>query len=455
MIGLKPFFVVPIIAFIISACGISPQYHPILDDPTSTPEIVYIEESTPEALPTPYPQALPSLNPTFSAFSVHIQAVLLANDDGSDRSTIAMDQIIHWVDQANLVFSQASLRFYFDPGVDSIDLDNSLLNNVTGMIDPDWSKAVLEGDKIVRASGGKVVVLFRNPPMDGDIGSLEEDFIFMPSTGQLVCGQPDESLLAHQIGHYLGLSNTFPQLFGNISDAEKAYEKSGFSAAFFDGDGLSDTPPDAYVNQVEYQCGGKLNIKISNADFNLTRGNLMSYYVPRSQLSPMQITKVRFFSALRSRNDALIPSNQGPVSPIQFEDLPLTYQSWCSPQIIDMSGILKRGWNGDKAVDIPAGYGSICTYGIDIPETKSYELVLYATKMPNYGVVEIMIDEWILNDGMDLYSLYPLPTGPISFGTLYLEAGSHTLSFRVVRKALESTNYNFGLDALTIKEQDQ
>ena len=86
---LKPFLVVSMIAFIISACGISPQYHPILDDPTATPELVYIEEATPEALPSPYPQVLPAINPTFTAFSVHIQAVFLANDDGSDRSTIA------------------------------------------------------------------------------------------------------------------------------------------------------------------------------------------------------------------------------------------------------------------------------------------------------------------------------------------------------------------------------
>ncbi len=452
---LKLLLVISMITFIISACGISPQYHPILDDPTATPELVYIEEATPEALPSPYPQVLPAINPTYIAFSVHIQAVFLANDDGSNRSTIVQDQIIHWVDQANLIFSQASLRFYFDPGVDTINYDNSILNNVTGMQDPDWEKAVIEGEKIARAGGGKIIVLFRNPPMDGDVGSLEEDFIFMPSTVQQVCGQPDESLLAHQLGHYLGLSNTFPKLFASISDAEKAYEKSGFDAAFFDGDGISDTSPDAYVNQAEFQCGEKVSIKVSNADFSLTRGNVMSYYMPRSQLTPIQITRVRFISALRSRNDSIIPSNQGPVSPIQFEDLPLTYRSWCDPQTMDMSGILNRGWNGGKSLNIPAGYGSICTFSIDFPETKSYELILYATKMPEYGVVEIMIDEWILNDGMDLYSLYPMPTGPVSFGKLYLEAGSHTLSFRVVRKAVESTNYNFGLDALTIQAQDQ
>ena len=452
---LKLFLLGTIFSFIITACGISPQYHPILDDPTFTPEIEYIEEATPQSLPSPYPQVLPSLNPTYPAFSIHIQAVSLANDDGSDRSSIALDQIIHWVYQANLIFSQASLRFYFDPGVDSIDYDNSILNNVTGMMDPNWDKAVVEGGKITQASSGKLVVLFRNPPMDGDVGSWEEDFIFMPSGVQQVCGQPDESLLAHQIGHYLGLNNTFPKLFANISDAEKAYEKSGFSAAFFDGDGLSDTPPDAYVNKSEFQCGEKLNIKISNADFNLTRGNLMSYYMPRSQLTPLQITRARFISALRSRNESMIPSNREPVSPIQFEDLPLTYRFWCDPQIKDMSGTLKRGWNGGSFVNIPAGYGSICTYTIDIPESKFYELTLYATKMPDYGVVEIIIDEWILNDGMDLYSLYPLPTGPVSFGTLYLEAGSHTLSFKVVRKALDSINYNFGLDALTIQAQGE
>jgi hypothetical protein len=82
-------------------------------------------------------------------------------------------------------------------------------------------------------------------------------------------------------------------------------------------------------------------------------------------------------------------------------------------------------------------------------------MTLYATKMPEYGVVEISLDDWLLNDGIDLYSMYPLPTGPVSFGTLYLEAGDHTLEFKVIRKSVDSLNYNFGLDALTIQPKEQ
>jgi hypothetical protein len=447
--------IVVILSFLMTGCGLSSQYQSVSDLPRPTQEIQYMDDATQGPVSTPYPQILPSLNPTYLAFATHIMVVTLANDDGSDRSTVTTQQIMDWVDEANLIFSQASLRFLFDPAIDSMEYDSSLLNHVTGTSDPNWTQAVAEGRKVAEAGANKITVIFRNSPIDGDIGSWEEDFILMPSNAPEVCGKPDKSLLAHQIGHYMGLKNTFPQLFNDIKTAESAYEKSGYISTFFDGDGLTDTPPDAYVNQPEYRCGDKTSIKISNAEFSLTRGNLMSYYEPRSLLSPQQIIRIRFIAALRSRNGSLIPSNQDAVSPIQFEDLKLSERFYCDPKIKDMSSYLKHGWNGGSYLDIPSAYGSICTFAFSIAKTGSYEMTLYATKMPEYGVVEISLDDWLLNDGIDLYSMYPLPTGPVSFGTLYLEAGDHTLEFKVIRKSVDSLNYNFGLDALTIQPKEQ
>lgn len=444
-----------ILSFLLTGCNFGSQYQSVSDWQTATPQLEYVEEATAEPVSTPYPQILPSLNPTYLAFATHIQAVRLANDDGTGRSTISDGQIMDWVDNANLIFSQASLRFLFDPAVDSSEHNSTLLNNVIGITDPNWFLAVSEGQKIARAGTNKITVIFKDPPVIGDIGSWEEDFILMPSSAPDVCGKPDGSMLAHQVGHYLGLGNTFPQLFNDIKAAESAYEKSGFAAAFFDGDGLTDTPPDAYVDQPQYRCGENSSITISNAEFSLTNGNLMSYYEPRSLLTPMQITRIRYIAALRSRNGSMIPSNQDAVSPIQFEDLPLSGRFYCDTQIKDMSSYLERGWNGGSFMDIPSSYGSICTFTFSVPETNTYEMTLYATKEPEYGVVEISMDDWLLNEGIDLYSLYPLPTGPVSFGNLYLEAGDHTLSFKVVRKAPESSNFNFGLDALTIQQKDR
>ncbi len=451
----KLFSFMAIIILILSGCGISPQYQVISKTATATQEIIYMDEATPEASPSTHIQNFPDFNPTYIPFSIPILAVSLANDDGSDRSGTRTEQVIRWVDEANLIFAQASLRFIFDPSTDVMEINNSLLNNIIGNSDPKWMDAVNEGKKIALENTGKVVVFFRNPPLAGDVGSWEEDFMLMPSQPPDVCGHPDDSYLAHQIGHYLGLENTFPELFNSIAEAEKAYEKSGFSAAFFDGDGLLDTPPDVYINQQGFRCGDKLSIKISNADFSLTRGNLMSYYEPRSQLSPLQVQRVRYILALRSRNGSLIPSNQTDIPVFQFEELPLPYKIWCEPQVKDMSEYYAGGWSGGKFVNIPGGYGSICKYSFTVPETGSYEMGLYATKMPEYGIVEISMDDWIINDGLDLYSPFPLPTGNVTLGTFYLEEGSHSLSFEVVRKSLDSLNYNFGLDALSIQLKDQ
>jgi hypothetical protein len=451
----KRFLLILITSLLLTSCGVPVQYHPVEKIPTPTQVIEYLDEPTPEFVPTPYPQVLPSLNPDLNAFSIRIQAVLLANDDGSDLSSITISQIMQWIDKANLVYSQAGVRFYFEPSTDMNQVTNSMLNNITGSNDPNWPSAVNEGNLIVQQTPGKIVVFFRNNQPSVETGSWEEDFILMPSSIPEVCGQPDDTLLAHKIGLYLGLKTTFSRHFGTIQEAEKAYESSGFSSTFFDGDNLLDTPPDPFISHLDYICGNKLSIKISNADFNLSRGNLMSFYQPRSQLTPEQISRLRFVLALRSRNGSRIPSNQDAESPIQFEDLPLTYRSWCDPQIKDLSGYLARGWSSGSFYQVPAGYGSTCTFEFSIPSTGTYEMVFYATRGPDYGTLEITMDDWILNDAMDLYSQYSLPTGPISFGVLYLEEGVHTLSFRVVRAALDSTNFFFGLDALTINPKER
>lgn len=452
---IKPLCIFVILSFLMTGCDFNSQYQSVADWPTSTPEIQYIEETATSPASTPYPQILPSLNPTYLAFASHLQVIRMANDDGSNRSTVTDEQIMQWVDQLNLDFSQASLRFLYDPAVDSSEYNSTLMNNVIGTSDPNWPQAVGEGRKIAQTEASKISIIFKNSPMVGDIGSWQEDFLLMPSIAPEVCGKPDNSLLAHQMGHYLGLSNTSPHLFIDLPAVESAYEESGYSSTFFDGDGLSDTPPDVSIDQPEFRCGEKTSIKIKNTEMNLTLGNLMSYYQPRSQLTPMQIIRIRFIAALRSRNGSLIPSNQDAVSSIQFEDLPLIYRFWCDPQLKDMFSYLQRGWIGNKFLNIPSGYGSICIFKFSVPETKTYEMALYATKMPDYGVVEISMDGWLLNDGIDLYSLYPLPTGPVSFGTVWINEGDHELSFKVIRKAVESQNYNFGLDAITIQPEDQ
>lgn len=444
-----------ILMMVLSGCDFAAQYQSMAKQPTPTREIIYMDDPTSTPYSTPYPQILPSLNPTYLAFGTHLQVVRLANDDGTDLSTVTDDQIMQWVNEANLIFAQASLRFLYDPSVDASQYKSTLLNHVGSESDPNWSAAIDEGRKLAQSNGTKTTVLFRNPTLEGDIGSWQEDFILMPSVMPDVCGKKNITLLAHQIGHYLGLSNTFPRLFGTVAEAEGAYQKSGFSSNFFDGDGLTETPPDPYVNLPEYQCGDKTSITVSNAEIPITMGNLMSYYATRDQITPQQIIRLRFFAALRTRNGSLIPSNQDAVSPIQFEDLKLSNRFYCDPQVEDISSYYKRGWIGGSFVNVPAGYGSICTYKLTLPEAGRYEMVLYATKMPDYGVVEISLDGWMLNDGIDLYSMYPLPTGPVSFGLLYLDAGDHELSFKVIRKDVDALNYNFGLDALTIQPKNQ
>ncbi len=82
-----------------------------------------------------------------------------------------------------------------------------------------------------------------------------------------------------------------------------------------------------------------------------------------------------------------------------------------------------------------------------------YLLNLFATHAPDYGVLEVEVDDILVNDYVDLYAPFIYASGQIGMGPYFLTKGTHQMLFKVAKKNDLSTGYNFGLDAITVEFQ--
>jgi hypothetical protein len=76
-------------------------------------------------------------------------------------------------------------------------------------------------------------------------------------------------------------------------------------------------------------------------------------------------------------------------------------------------------------------------------------LELYATRAPDFGMVEVLLDGQPLAS-FDAWGLSVVATGALRLGERYLAAGTHELTFVVRRKNPASTGFHLGLDALAL-----
>jgi hypothetical protein len=150
---------------------------------------------------------------------------------------------------------------------------------------------------------GKMVVFFRHGPGTGPAGGgfswTDYNFVVMPGFNDTWVGeQQNIGAFAHEVGHFLGLSHTFAREFGTEAEAASYFTEKKKNPLVFDGDGLTDTPPDPYVRALQSLADVK-SITLRGVTFTLPRGDIMSYYAdPRLMLTRQQI--LRIHETLRS-----------------------------------------------------------------------------------------------------------------------------------------------------------
>ena len=271
------------------------------------------------ALTTAAPEAKPDLQKQFSDleaqlatkdaeaatcwYTIHVHAVRVSDSCAGQRTaSILPDQVALWIATANEVYAAARVRFEFDPTPgkgDWTDLHDSDVNRLSAELPGDvaWERGKSVANDLAARYPQKTLLLFRHGPDSGATGvgfsSTSYNFVAMPGYAvTTVCGDTQNAyLLAHEMGHYFGLSHTFRQ-FKTRGAAAAALRKAGNKPAAFDGDGIDETPPEPYIE--ELQCGAEAVTILNGIPFPLLRGNVMSYYHGATKaMTPRQAETVR------------------------------------------------------------------------------------------------------------------------------------------------------------------
>ena len=116
----------------------------------------------------------------------------------------------------------------------------------------------------------------------------------------------------------------------------------------------------------------------------------------------------------------------------------------------DSLGIFPDYSEGGQLFWRATGKGQSITIRLDIPEDGRYDLLVRSSYAPDYGVLEILIDDQKVAQ-MDTFSA-KIKLIETKEGTVDLTAGTHILTIVIADKARQSTGYYVGIDKLTFSK---
>lgn len=385
---------------------------------------------------------------------VPLVIVVLSDDDGRHPARVTRAALEEAVAFANHAFASARIRFRFDDERDVTQAHHTGLNRLGAPPIADWEHLKRAGDALAAAAPGAITVLCRHGPGSRPAGNgfagTDSAFVVMPGTEDARhCGRPHVDLLAHELGHYLGLDHTFRgEPFPHRAAAEAHFLAHGRDPTAFDGDGLEDTAPDPAIRSLE--CDPADSVELAGAHFPLPRRNLMSYYAERCELSPAQAARTRWMLAERLRHPSgMRPVNRPAGAAHEFEHLKIVEAQRTRPSGQVMAGYGVGDWCGDAQLFVGAEPGGVLTFELP-PAPGSGAATLYATRAPDFGRLEVRIDGAVAGDVLDLYAPRVMPSGPLPLPVDLSATAGRQLSFRVVGRHPRSRGWHFGLDALTL-----
>jgi hypothetical protein len=325
-------------------------------------------------------------------------------------------------------------------------------------------EVIAEANDVAARYPGEVAVLFRYGPSPAPTGrgcgSTADNFILAPGFNEpYVCGNQKIELLAHELGHYLGLLHTHPEVFRSVREAEAYFEEHGRDPLAFDGDGIPDTPPDPFVQIPQIQCNPLESLRLLGVEFPLPRDNLMSYYGDRLEsmvLTPIQgdITRQGFLIRAGWPLSEVLGGEGPPV--LEAEQLVYTKtRGWIIQQ--EMKGF--RGlWSGGKQLFWRDGRpGDQLTLSFRVSSQGRYDVYIRPTYAPDYGIFQHRVDGTPAGRPLDLYARAVRLGELVHLGAFQLSTGTHTLTVEIrgANSRAIGGRYFYGLDYILLKKADQ
>ena len=136
---------------------------------------------------------------------------------------------------------------------------------------------------------------------------------------------------------------------------------------------------------------------------------------------------------------------------IEGEKLKILSKTGGNPQEQELTGFPGQWSNDAHLWWIEAKPGDKLELAVPVKEAGKYKLSAQLTKAPDYGIVQLYLDDQKLGTPIDLYHASVIPTGPQSLGVHDLTAGQHKLTVEITganEKAIKG--YMFGLDYLKL-----
>jgi hypothetical protein len=383
---------------------------------------------------------------------VPVLAIQVADDDGARAARIAAGDIATWVAFSNSVLRPAGVHVSFDPA-DLRLLRSTLLNNLVGVEQDDWPEAKRAADQIAARHPDRLVAFFRHGPGEratgGGFAWTDYNFVVMPGwADDSHCGHEHASAFAHELGHHLGLGHTFARVFPDADQAAAYLAERRGDVRAFDGDGLTDTAPDPGIRTTECWRGAEL--RLNGLRVPLPRRNVMSYYEERDSLTREQIRRLRWFVRERRAHQMKLPKND-PAGAVEIEQLEIAASAGTECSTQEMEGFGAGNWSGGQQLFcLSRGQQISVTVKLPIASSALQRIDLYVTRAPDFGVLEVAIDNQPIGAPYDGWAPAVLASGAISLGQRQLEAGNHELSFLVRSKNLASAGFHLGIDAIVL-----
>ncbi len=381
---------------------------------------------------------------------VTLEAFRVSDDDGSRPAAISHRGIAKWVEFANEVYAPTGIRFAWDASAELEQIQSTTLNNATFSDEANWPEVKRLGNAVAARVHPAVPLLFRHGAKSEPTGRSwaggDYDFVVMsgfePST---VCGVQNIGLLAHELGHFLGLDHTFKQESASVEEAAKRFREEGPAA--FDGDGIADTLPDPFVRQDAIQCKPVHALQLDDALVHLPRDNIMSYWSwPTKTLTLTQQSLVKLAAKLRVER----PVNRPGGNALELENLEPLGLSGCEFHLQSMDLWGGERWSAGVQRFCRAEFGDSFTLRFEVAAPGDYDLVLYATRAPDFGTYRLSVDGEAIGPAIDGYAPLVVPSGPIALGRRSLDSGRHRVSFEVSGRNRLSRGTFVGVDCLEL-----